>query len=92
MASGEKLLERMRASQTDHGQSDFFRVLEYYGFQHVRSARHGAIYRHPDLSDHADPSIRQLMIPNGTNLPPYVARKVVKAIDALAEARGETDA
>ena len=87
MASGEALLEKMRASAQGYGQSDFFRVLEYYGFTRVRPARHGAIYRHPALAAHPDPSVRQLMIPTGTDLPGYVARKVVRAVDALLELR-----
>lgn len=85
MASGEALLEKVRASPHGHSQSDFFRLLEYYGFIQVRFARHGAIYRHPDLSSHQNPSVRQLMIPNGTDLPGYVGRKVVRAVDELVK-------
>jgi hypothetical protein len=83
MASGEALFEKIKATPHGHGQGDFFRVLAYYGFRHVRDARHGGIFRHDQLSDHPDPSVRQLMIPRGTDLPPYVARKVVRAIEAL---------
>lgn len=87
MASGETLLAKMRASDVGHGQGDFSRVLEYYGFVNVRPARHGLIYRHPDLAQHADPSVRQLMIPTGRDLPGYVAKKVVRAVDALEEGK-----
>lgn len=87
MASGEALLAKMRASGVGHGQSDFCRVLEYYGFINVRPARHGLIYRHPDLAQHPDPSVRQLMIPTGRDLPRYVAQKVVRAVDALDEGK-----
>lgn len=90
MASGASLLERMKATPYGYGGSDFFRVLEYYGFRRVRGTRHGVIFRHPALSAHPDPSVRQLLIPNGTDLPDYVTRKVVRAIAALLETQGGT--
>lgn len=85
MPSGEELLERMRRTKTGHADRDFFRVLEYYGYNLARHARHGAIYRHPRLAQHPDPNVRQLMIPKGRSLPDYVAGKVVASIDALMQ-------
>lgn len=85
MASGDELLARMLQTPSGWNDRDFHRVLEYYGYALVRHARHGAIFRHPDLASHPDQSVRQLMIPSGRELPRYVARKVVKSVQALLE-------
>lgn len=85
MASGKELFDRMRRTKTGYGDRDFHRVLLYYGFTLSRRARHGAIFRHPDLSNHENPRVRQVMIPTGRSLPAYVAGKVVACIEALLD-------
>lgn len=87
MASGETLLERMRQSRVGYSDRDFFRLLEYYGYELDRHARHGAIYRHAELRGHPNPNVRQLMIPKGNSLPAYVAGKVIASIDVLEQQR-----
>jgi hypothetical protein len=87
MASGEGLLRKVRESQSGHSQEDFCRLLEYYGYELQRHAKHGAIYRHADLASHADPEVRRehanIMVPKGDALRPYVARKVLAPLDIL---------
>ena len=87
MASGETLLERIRATHAGHSTQDFCRLLEYFGYEHVRDGRHGPIFRHPLLARHPSPDVRMrlamLQIPRGRALRPYVARKVLSSIDAL---------
>lgn len=93
MASGETLLERLRASQAGHSQRDICSVLEYYGFEFQRPAKHGALYRHPELAEHPDIEVRKkyshVIVPKGDDLLPYVARKVLGSLDALFSMREE---
>jgi len=95
MASGEELLDKIRESHSGHKQGDFRRLLESYGFVFLRHARHGAIFRHPELTEHPDLDVRKslahVMVPKGDDLRPYVARKVLASIDALFDLRGRTD-
>jgi hypothetical protein len=86
MASGPKLLERMRRTRSGHPERDFFSVLRYYKYDKVREANHGSIWRHEILAKHPDPQIRNLarvMIPKGSETKTYVAEQVVASVDAL---------
>lgn len=80
-------LEPLRRTALGHSQRDFSRVLEYYGFVEIRRARHGVMFRHPDLTAHPDLEVRQkrawVLIPNDCERKPYVAREVVDAVELL---------
>ncbi|HEV2131996.1 MAG TPA: hypothetical protein VGR27_12870 [Longimicrobiaceae bacterium] len=95
MARGPKLLEDMRRSKSGWGESDFFSILEYYGYELERQARHGSFYRHPLLASHPDIEVRrnraQIVIPKGRQLREYVAEKVVASIDTLLAYQKELD-
>lgn len=91
MASGDTMLVRMRASSAGWADGDFYRVLDYHGYQLVRHARHGAIFRHPVLDSHPDPKVRQIMIPKGRELPGYVTGKVLASVDALLRVQSEQE-
>lgn len=76
----------MRRTRSGHPERDFFSVLRYYGYEQVREANHGSIWRHGSLARHADPEIRKLarlMIPKGSETKTYVADQVVASVDAL---------
>jgi hypothetical protein len=86
MASGPKLLDRIRRTRSGHSERDFFSVLRYYGYQKVREANHGSIWRHDTLASHPDPAVRSLsrvMIPKGSETKTYVAEQVVTSVDTL---------
>lgn len=83
MASGEKLLERMRSSPHDWGERDFERLLLHFGFSQREGSNH-TIYRHSDL-----PNGMVVTVPRHRDLRPYVARKAVRAVDLVREAHEE---
>lgn len=91
--SAARDLERMRATKSGWGESDFFGVLEYYGYDRVRQVRHGTMYRHRDLAKHPDLHVRrnlaQVIIPKGRQLKEYVAEDVIASVDALFALRKE---
>jgi hypothetical protein len=93
MASGEELLARIRASHAGHATDDFQRLLEHYGYEHVRDGRHGPIFRHPELAAHPDQRVRMehasVQIPRGRDLRAYVARKILASVDVLLKHREE---
>ena len=92
MASGDSFLEVIRRTKHGHSQGDYCNFLEYNGFSFVRTAKHGDIYRHPELAAHADLEVRRkahVMIPKGRSLKPYVAVEVIKRIDLLLRVRKE---
>ena len=95
MAKGPKLLEEMRRTKAGWKQSDFFPVLEYYGFEFVRHANHGALYRHPELARHPDLSVRmtlaQMMVPKGNPVKEWVAEEVIARVDFLLSLTSRPD-
>lgn len=89
--SGAKDLEKMRRTKAGWGESDFFRVLEYYDYDLVRQVRHGTMYRHKELAEHPDLYVRQnlarVIIPKGRQLKEFVAEEVIASVDALLALR-----
>jgi hypothetical protein len=87
MASAPKLLEQMRGNQCGHRRREVIAVLEHFGYLYDREANHGSLYVHPELSRHPDLAVRlsraRVLIPKGREMPEYVARDVVAAIDTL---------
>jgi hypothetical protein len=87
MSSGPKLLEQMRATKAGWAERDFSSVLEYYGCEVQRHARHGAIFRHPLLASHPDLEVRRdfayVMIPKSRSSKEYVAENLIRSVDAL---------
>lgn len=84
MASGAKLLEKMRRSPHGHGQRDFRRLFKHFGFEELKKTKHWA-FRH-ELMDPGD----VVLVPRHKDVRAYVARKAVKAIDLVIE-RQERD-
>jgi hypothetical protein len=86
-------IESLRRNPVGHSERDFERILVYNGFEFVRQARHGAMYRHPELALHPDLTIRRdkawVLIPNGCENKRYVARDVVAAIELVERIRKE---
>jgi len=73
--SARKLLERMRASASGWGQSDFERLFEGFGFK-AKGKKH-RIYYHPKFPD------LWISVPRHNVLKEWVARDAVKLIDEL---------
>ncbi len=73
----QKLLERMRNTNSGWGQSDFKHLFEGFGFN-VRGTKH-AIYYHPEYPE------LWMSVPRHNSLKEWVARDAVKVIDELAK-------
>jgi hypothetical protein len=89
MGRGKAPIDRLEATESGYSQGDLMSILEHYGYEFVRNARHGAVYKHPDLLSHSDENVRRelarVMIPVGKDLPRYAAREVRKSIVALLD-------
>jgi hypothetical protein len=87
LGAGEDLVDRLRRTSTGYSQQDFRAGLEALGYVMVREVRHGQLYRHPRLAAHSDVDVRkelaQLVIPKGRELREYVAKNVLRSIEAL---------
>ena len=92
MAKGKTLSERLETTDAGFSQDDLASILLRYGYEFVRNARHGAVYKHPELVVHPDEMVRRrfarVMIPAGNDLPKYAARAVRDSIHALLEHKG----
>ena len=91
MAKGKTLSELLETTDAGFSQNDLASILLHHGYEFVRKARHGAIYKHPMLVVHPDETVRRrfarVMIPVGNDLPKYAARAVRDSIHALLEYR-----
>lgn len=89
MAKGRGLAERLETTDAGFSQEDLASILEHYGYEFARNARHGAVYKHPSLLLHPDEAVRRkfarVMIPAGKELLPYAARAVRESVHALLE-------
>ena len=74
--AARKLLEKMRASPSGWGQSDFERLFQGFGFAQREGGSH-TIYTHPEY-----PGLR-MSVPRHNDLREWVARDSVKLIDEL---------
>ena len=91
MAKDKALEGRLENTDAGFSQDDLVSILRHNGYEFVRNARHGAIFRHPELVVHPDEMVRRrfarVMVPVGKELPKYVARAVRDSIHALLEHR-----
>lgn len=78
--AAQKLLERMRQTQTGWGQIDFEHLLIGFGFKH-KGKKH-KIYQHPIHTDLI------ISVPRHNSLKPWVAREAVKIIEELIQRNG----
>ena len=89
MAKGKALSGRLETTDAGSSQNDRASILLHHGYEFDRNARHGAIYKHPELVAHPDETVRRrfatVMIPAGNDLPPYAARAVRASVHALVE-------
>jgi hypothetical protein len=83
-AAAQKLLERMRASQSGWGQADFERLFTGFGFK-ARQGKH-TIHMHSQFSDLV------IGVPRHNSLKEWVARDAVKLIDELIERQNQSEA
>ena len=58
-------------------------ILEHYGFEFVKEARHGLVYEHPELADAGARNEASIMISRGKELRRVYAGDVLKAVEAL---------
>jgi hypothetical protein len=93
VGAGEDLWDRLQRTKVGYSQDDFHAGLLSWGYEFVREARHGKIYRHPALARHASLDVRmgmaQVLIPKGRQLKEYVARDVLAAIEFLRSLQDE---
>ena len=95
MSAGADLLDRLRRTKCGYSQDDFTDGLVDLGYEFVREARHGRIFRHPVLASHPNLDVRvrnaQILIPKGRELKEYVAREVLASIEILLAYMKERD-
>ncbi len=89
MAKGKTLSRRLETTDAGFSQNDLASILLHYGYEFVRNARHGAVYKHPELIVHPEETVRRrvarVMIPAGNDLPKYAARAVRESVRVLLE-------
>ena len=87
LSAGADLLDRLRRTKCGYSQDDFTVGLIDLGYELVREARHGKIFRHPILASHPNLDVRmrnaQILIPKGRELKEYVAREVLASVEIL---------
>lgn len=83
MASGKKLLEKMRGAPAGHVPSDFERLFTHYGFK-KREGKNHTTYRHE-----LQPPGAVVTVPRHRPVKPYVARQAVAAIDFVVAVENE---
>ena len=87
-------ISKLYETEAGYSQRDLQGILEYYGYQLDRHARHGALYVHPELRGHPDRTVRmtyaRVLVPKGQDLPRYAARDVKASVEALLAYREET--
>lgn len=95
MSGEHPLLARMRNTQAGWKDDQIIAVLEYYGYQYQRDARHGPFYRHPEIADH-HPDLETRMeyayfeVPRG-EVKEYKVRNLLAAVEVVvALRRGST--
>lgn len=88
-------VDQLKRSKNGHGQADYVALLESLGYVLVRNTRHGLRYKHAELAAHPDAVVRRdhswILIPNGRDLPGYVAQDVLKSIELLEQYRREKE-
>lgn len=89
MAKGKALSERLETTDAGFSQADLASILLHHGYEFAGNARHGVVYKHPELVVHPDETVRRrfarVMIPAGNELPKYAARAVRHSVQALLE-------
>lgn len=92
--SGKRGLDALRATLVGYSQGDLCAIAEEAGYVYVREARHGKLYRHPELADHPDVEIRKrytyLVIQKGGELKAGAARDLRDRLELL-ETLGDND-
>lgn len=83
MASGSKLLEKLRRSPGGHGQRLYRRLLESYGFERSEQKSH-TVYRY-ELDD----EVVVVIVPRSNDIRGHVARKAITAIDLVVARQSE---
>lgn len=86
--------DRLRRTLSGYSQEELGAILVSQGYVLDRQARHGEIYRHPELAtEHPELAVRRryayLLIPKGRELKAVYARNVLEALEVLASWRKE---
>ena len=86
-------LARLRATLSGYTQRDLCAIAEAAGYQYLREARHGMLYRHPELARHSDVEIRKryayLVIQKGRELKAGAARDLRDRLELLHKLGGD---
>ena len=92
VAKKREPVDRLRATKAGYSQGDLVAILEHYGFEFVKEAKHGLVYEHPELANAGARNEASIMIPRGKELRKVYAGDVLKAVEALlAHKRGRSD-
>ena len=82
-------IQPLRETKTGSSTSHVGSMVEHYGFECVRAAKHGLVYEHPELHDAGLHDVASIMIPKGRELRKCYATDVLKAVEAVVAHRKE---
>lgn len=82
-------VEQLRSTKAGYSQADLVAILESYGFEFVRDAKHGLVYENAELANAGASKEASIMIPRGRELRKVYAADVLKSVEAVLAHREE---